>query len=125
MAGKFGLDPRQLEDAELERELRYLYATREETFFHGSRQALLNHTERMLELEREYSRRFPERTKANALRTRKGSRSQAGQPTGANGRTSKSPRPGDEGWGTTPGVTAGSISLQAEAAPPAHVAARW
>jgi hypothetical protein len=28
MAGKFGLDPRQLEDAELERELRYLYATR-------------------------------------------------------------------------------------------------
>jgi hypothetical protein len=82
MAGKFGLDPRQLEDAALERELRYLYATREETFFHGSRQALLNHTERMLELEREYSRRFPERTKANALRTRKGSRSQAGQPTG-------------------------------------------
>ena len=77
---KFGLDPRQLEDAELER--RYLYATREETFFHGSRQALLNHTERMLELEREYSRRFPERTKADALRTRKGSRSQAGQPTG-------------------------------------------
>jgi hypothetical protein len=44
MAGKFGLDPRQLEDAERERELRYLYATREETFFHGSRQALLNHT---------------------------------------------------------------------------------
>lgn len=33
MAGKFGLDPRQLEDAELERELRCLYATREETFF--------------------------------------------------------------------------------------------
>jgi uncharacterized protein DUF6158 len=57
-------------------------ATREETFFHGSRQALLNHTERMLELEREYARRFPERTKADALRTRKGSRSQAGQPTG-------------------------------------------
>jgi Family of unknown function (DUF6158) len=49
MAGKFGLDPRQLEDTELERELRYLYATREETFFHGSRQALLNHTERMLQ----------------------------------------------------------------------------
>jgi hypothetical protein len=48
MAGKFGLDPRQLEDAEL---------------------------------EREYARRFPERTKADALRTRKGSGSQAGQPT--------------------------------------------
>ena len=39
MAGKFGLDPHQLDDAALERELRYLYATREETFFHGSRQA--------------------------------------------------------------------------------------
>ena len=80
--GKFGLDPHRLDDAALERELRYLYATREETFFHGSRQALLNHTERMLQLEREYVRRFPERTKADALRTRKGSRSQAGQPTG-------------------------------------------
>ena len=63
MAGKFGLEPRQLEDAELERELRQLYATREETFFHGSRQALLNHTERMLQLEREYAHRFPERTR--------------------------------------------------------------
>jgi hypothetical protein len=82
MAGKFGLDPGQLDDAALERELRYLYATREETFFHGTRQALLNHTERMHQLEREYARRFPERTKADARRTRKGARSQAGQPTG-------------------------------------------
>jgi hypothetical protein len=63
MAGKFGLDPHQLDDETLERELRYLYATREETFFHGSRQALLNHTERMLQLEREYANRFPERTR--------------------------------------------------------------
>jgi hypothetical protein len=69
-------------DTELERELRYLYATREETFLHGSRQALLNHTERVLQVEREYARRVPERTKADALRTRKGSRIQAGQPTG-------------------------------------------
>jgi hypothetical protein len=82
MAGKFGQDPRLLDEAALERELRYLYTTREETFFHGTRQALLNHTERMLQLEREYARRFPERTKADALRTRKGSRSRAGQPTG-------------------------------------------
>jgi Family of unknown function (DUF6158) len=81
MAGKFGLDPHQLDDAALERELRYLYATREETFFHGSRQALLNHTERMLQLEREYANRFPERTKADTLRTRKGSRTEAGQAT--------------------------------------------
>jgi hypothetical protein len=82
MAGKFGLDPRELDDEALERELRYLYATREETFFNGTRQALLNHTERMLQLEREFARRFPERTRADALRTRKGSRIQAGQPTG-------------------------------------------
>ncbi|HZD70461.1 MAG TPA: DUF6158 family protein [Actinomycetes bacterium] len=82
IAGKFGLDPHRLEDEALERELRYLYATREETFFRGTRQALLNHTERMLQLEREYASRFPERTRANALRTRKGSRLQAGQPAG-------------------------------------------
>jgi uncharacterized protein DUF6158 len=82
MAGKFGLDPRQLDDEALERELRYLYATREETFFNGTRQALLNHTERMLQLEQEFARRFPERTRADAQRTRKGSRIQAGQPTG-------------------------------------------
>jgi hypothetical protein len=82
MTGKFGVDPHQLDDAALERELRYLYATREETFFHGSRQALLNHTERMLQLEQEYARRFPERTKTDALRTRKGSRARSGQPPG-------------------------------------------
>ncbi len=82
MAAKFGLDPYRLDDAALERKLRHLYATREETFFHGTRQALLNHTERMLQLEREYASRFPERTKADALRTRKGSRIQAGQPAG-------------------------------------------
>ena len=68
MAGKFGLDPRQLDDVALERELRYLYVTREETFFHGSRQALLNHTERMLQLEREYASRFPEQVRRYAVR---------------------------------------------------------
>ena len=57
-------------------------ATREGTFLHGSRQALLNHTERILQLEREDASRFPERTKADALRTREGSRTEAGQPTG-------------------------------------------
>jgi hypothetical protein len=41
VAGKFGLDPHRLDDEALERELRHLYATREETFFHGTRQALL------------------------------------------------------------------------------------
>jgi Family of unknown function (DUF6158) len=80
MTDKFGLDPHRLDDEDLERELRYLYSTREETFFHGSRQALLNHTERMLELEREYTNRFPKETEPDPLRTRRGSRSQAGQP---------------------------------------------
>jgi hypothetical protein len=82
MAGKkFGVDPRELHDEALERELRHLHATREETFFHGSRQAILNHTERMLQLEQEYSSRFPERTTPDTQRTRKGSRAKAGQPT--------------------------------------------
>jgi hypothetical protein len=81
MPGKLGLDPKQLDDDELERELRQLYATREETFFGGTRQALLNHTESMT-LEREYDSRFPERTRPDALRTRKGSRSRAGQQDG-------------------------------------------
>ena len=80
-AGKFGLDPRDLDDVALERELRHMYKTRGETFFQGSRQALLNHTERMLELEREYTSRFPERTRPHELRTRKGSRAAAGQPS--------------------------------------------
>ncbi|HEX8862883.1 MAG TPA: DUF6158 family protein, partial [Actinomycetes bacterium] len=51
------------------------------TFFNGSRQALLNHTERMLELEREYTSRFPKETEPDPQRTRKGSREHAGQPT--------------------------------------------
>ncbi|HZD37976.1 MAG TPA: DUF6158 family protein [Actinomycetes bacterium] len=81
MTDKLGLDPHRLSDQDLERELRYLYSTREETFFHGSRQALLNHTERMQQLEREYTNRFPQETEADPLRTRRGSRAQAGQPT--------------------------------------------
>jgi hypothetical protein len=40
-------------------------------------------------LEREHANRFPERTRADALRTRKGARIQAGQPT-ATPRTPKS-----------------------------------
>jgi Family of unknown function (DUF6158) len=80
MTDKFGLDPHRLDDDALERELRYLHQTREETFFNGSRQALLNHTERMLELEREYISRFPEQTEPDPQRTRRGSREHAGQP---------------------------------------------
>lgn len=70
----------QLDDEALERELRHIYQTRADTFFSGSPQALAHHTERMLELEEEYARRFPERVRPEALRTRAGSRARAGQP---------------------------------------------
>lgn len=58
-AGKFGLDPRDLDDASLERELHYLYE---------------------IELAREYASRFPEQTEPDEMRTRRGSRERAGQP---------------------------------------------
>jgi hypothetical protein len=82
MAGKFGVDPQQPENAAPERKLRYLYGTRAEIFVHGSRQALLNHTERILQLEQEYASRFPDRTRTDGLRARKGFRARAGQPLG-------------------------------------------
>jgi hypothetical protein len=86
------------------RELRYLYATREETFFHGSRQALLNHTERMLELEREYSlgsRSAPRLMRCGPARAPAARR--ASQPA-ANGRTSTCPAQAtrDGGQGDVP-----------------------
>ena len=74
-----GIPAGDLSDDDLERELRHLYETRADTFFNGTRQALDVHTERTLELEREYERRFPERTKPAELRTRAGSRARAGQ----------------------------------------------
>ncbi len=81
MVDKLGLDPHELDDQSLERELRNLHSTREETFFNGSHQALVNHTQRMIELEREYTNRFPKETEPDAMRTRRGSRARAGQPT--------------------------------------------
>jgi hypothetical protein len=71
---KFGLPAAQLEDADLERELRHLYETRMDTFFNGSPSALRTHTDRMLELEREYAARHPEQTEADPRRTKRGAR---------------------------------------------------
>jgi hypothetical protein len=88
MAGKFGVVPQQLEDAALERELRYLYGTRAATFFHGSRQALRKHTERILQLGRKYASRFPDRTRTDSLRP-----ARAPGP-GRASRSGGSPRPG-------------------------------
>jgi hypothetical protein len=79
MADDTGISPDDLSDADLERELRHLHRTREETFFNGTQQALGRHTTRMLDLEREYQRRFPDRVRPDELRTREGSRAQAGQ----------------------------------------------
>jgi hypothetical protein len=75
-----GIPGEQLEDDDLRRELHHLYETREDTFFNGSGDAFEIHTARMLELESEYARRLPDETKADAARTRVGSRARAGQP---------------------------------------------
>lgn len=74
-----GIPAADLDDERLERELRQLHQTREEAFFDASADALRRHTERMLELEREYLERFPERTEPNPDRTRAGARERAGQ----------------------------------------------
>lgn len=75
-----GIAARDLDDEALRRELHHLYETREDTFFNGSEHALANHTERLLELEAEYARRFPRETAPSPDRTREGARSRAGQP---------------------------------------------
>jgi hypothetical protein len=74
-----GIPAPDLSDGDLERELRHLYETRADTFFGGTQQALDEHTHRMLELEREYARRFPDRVSPDERRTRAGSRARAGQ----------------------------------------------
>jgi hypothetical protein len=74
-----GVPPGQLADEVLDRELARLHATRRETFMHGSEDALEAHTGRMLALEGEFLRRFPERVQPDAARTRAGSRHAAGQ----------------------------------------------
>ncbi|MFG3442837.1 DUF6158 family protein [Nonomuraea sp. NPDC047897] len=56
-----GIDPRDLDDDDLLRELRQLHATRTDTLLHGSDDALARHTSRTNELESEYLRRCPER----------------------------------------------------------------
>jgi len=74
-----GIDPTRLSDDDLAREVSHLHATRHDTFLAGSEDALEAHTSRMLALEGEYLRRFPDRAAPHPLRTRAGSRSAAGQ----------------------------------------------
>jgi hypothetical protein len=65
-----GVPPSDLDDDDLERELAHLHETRHETFLHGTEDAFDNHTERMLELETEYVRRFPDRVVPDPRRVR-------------------------------------------------------
>jgi hypothetical protein len=74
-----GIDANLLSDDVLARELATLHTTRHETFLEGSDDALAAHTKRMLLLEGEYLRRFPDRNAPHPLRTRAGSRAAAGQ----------------------------------------------
>ncbi len=74
-----GIAPDQLADDDLRREVAHLHETRHDTLLGGSESALRAHTERMLALEREFLRRFPEAA-PDPRRTRAGSRQNAGQP---------------------------------------------
>jgi hypothetical protein len=72
-----GIPARELDEDTLRRELVHLYETREDTFFAGSAAAYEEHTARMLELESEYARRRPDRTKPAPARTREGARARS------------------------------------------------
>jgi Family of unknown function (DUF6158) len=73
-----GVDPRDLSDDDLFRELESLTETRVTTLRHGSDDALERHTSRLAELEAEYLRRFPQR-EVDPDRLRSGARLRAGQ----------------------------------------------
>jgi hypothetical protein len=74
-----GIRGAELSDEDLLREVTHLHETRHETFLHGSPAALVNHTDRMLELEQEYARRHPDAVTPDELRLRETSRLLAGQ----------------------------------------------
>jgi Family of unknown function (DUF6158) len=75
-----GIAPGRLADDALRRELAHLHETRHDTVLGGSESALRMHTERMLALEEEFLRRFPDAGAPDPRRTRAGSRESAGQP---------------------------------------------
>lgn len=73
-----GVPASQLTDDDLIREVEHLHATRHETFLNGGQDAFETHTARMLALEHEYLRRFPEALAPDPLRSRAGRRVAAG-----------------------------------------------
>jgi Family of unknown function (DUF6158) len=68
-----GVSAYALTAEDLIRELWELHRTRHETLRHGSDHALMHHSDRMVELETEYLRRFPER-EVDPERLREGAR---------------------------------------------------
>ena len=68
-----GVNPQDLAEADMIRELAHLHRTRHDTFIHGSPDALREHSSRLTELEGEYLRRHPER-EVDPARTRAGAR---------------------------------------------------
>lgn len=71
--GARGVPGADLAEEDLLRELAQLHTTRNDTFLHGSGDALAAHTARTAELEDEYLRRHPERD-VDPQRLRAGSR---------------------------------------------------
>jgi hypothetical protein len=65
-----GIPGTELSDEDLDRELAHLHETRHETFLNGTEAALETHTTRMLELEQEFLRRFPDRAAPDPSRVR-------------------------------------------------------
>ncbi|MFF6779627.1 DUF6158 family protein [Streptomyces sp. NPDC012510] len=68
-----GVQPDQLDDQQLMKELESIHRTRHDTLLHGSSEALRTHNERMAQLEGEYLRRHPRRPVVSG-RTRDGAR---------------------------------------------------
>lgn len=68
-----GIPGTDLDEPDLLRELKHLHETRNDTFLHGSADALVTHTARMAELEDAYLRRHPERD-VDPRRLRSGAR---------------------------------------------------
>ena len=88
-----GVPPSELDDGRLTQEMDHLHETRARTVRTGSEDALQAHTERMLALEAEFLRRFPDEGAPDPLRTRAGSREAAGQdPATPEGRPSGADR---------------------------------
>ena len=79
-----GIPPSELSTDALIRELGQLHRTRDETFRHGSAQALDEHNARMAAIEAEYLLRFPER-EVDEQRTRSGARTRSAAVRGVTG----------------------------------------